>query len=295
MLMLAAAVVVVVRRQDELVGVMRSLAAAPVWAIAVLAILPLLNLGLSSLTFLVLMRRHGRVGVVEMAALIGSAWLLNYFPMRPGLVGRVAYHKAVNQIRVRDSARVVVESVAGSAVATALVVFETVSVQQGGWWNIIAGGVVAIVVGAAIGSVVAPGSSAVGAYCKALVFKVADVVVWMARYMLVFWLVGLPLAPAHAAAIAAVSQAAMLVPLVGNGLGLREWAVGLLASSLPSWYLFGAGVGASVEMADGLAADLLNRGVEVVLAIPVGLAAAGYLARRAGRSEQALGGHGGPH
>ena len=77
----------------------------------------------------------------------------------------------------------------------------------------------------------------------------------------------------------------MSVPLVGNGLGLREWAVALMRSSLPAWY------GAGAASAAGLTADLLNRTAELGVAIPVGLVCAAFVTRRiraAGRVSPAL-------
>jgi hypothetical protein len=57
--------------------------------------------------------------------------------------------------------------------------------------------------------------------------------------------------------------------MFGNGLGVREWVTGLLAPSL-----------AGVATPDALAAELLNRAVEVLLVVPAGLACTPTLARR---------------
>jgi len=70
-------------------------------------------------------------------------------------------------------------------------------------------------------------------------------------------------------ALAIVSQIAMLVPIAGNGLGLREWAIGLTAASLTG-----------LDPQAGLAADLVNRAVEVLVAVPVGLLSARVVSRR---------------
>ena len=57
------------------------------------------------------------------------------------------------------------------------------------------------------------------------VFKFADVLVWTVRYWACFAIIGVELSPTQAAGIAAVTQIVLLIPLAGNGLGLREWAV----------------------------------------------------------------------
>src|SRR4029079_8775600 len=80
---------------------------APPALIALALALPLVNWVLSSLGLWVQMRRHGPVGAVEVALLVGAAWVLNYLPLRPGMIGRIAYHKSVNGIEVVDSVRAV--------------------------------------------------------------------------------------------------------------------------------------------------------------------------------------------
>jgi hypothetical protein len=98
--------------------------------------------------------------------------------------------------------------------------------------------------------------------------------VWTLRYWVVFAIADSPVTMAQAAAVAAVSQVAMSVPLVGNGLGLREWAVGLLRASLPAWY------GVAAASSAGLTADLVNRAAELLVAVPVGLLCAAAVTRR---------------
>jgi hypothetical protein len=107
--------------------------------------------------------------------------------------------------------------------------------------------------------------------------RYADMLIWVARYWVVFRLVGAPVSIAAATAIAAVCQITLNIPIVGNGMGLREWAVGLTASHLPRG-LFGAS--GQMQMSSGLAADLVNRVAELAVALPMGLLCAAYLACR---------------
>src|SRR4029453_11464408 len=86
----------------------------------------ILNVVLSGLLFSLLMSRYGKVGLLEMQALIASATLLNFVPMRPGLFGRIAYHRMYNQIAVTHSATVIVQAVCLSAAIAGYVIIAVV-------------------------------------------------------------------------------------------------------------------------------------------------------------------------
>ena len=118
--LVVAAVVAVARQGAGLTGVVDALRTSPSWLVALLLALPFLNWLCSAASFHVLTNRYGKVGAVEMGAVIGSAWLLNYLPMRPGLVGRVAYHKKVNNIPIGASVQVLALSIglSGATVIT---------------------------------------------------------------------------------------------------------------------------------------------------------------------------------
>ncbi len=64
----------------------------------------------------------------------------------------------------------------------------------------------------------------------------------------------------------------MLVPTGGNGLGVREWAIGLAAPLLTDY---------QIEL--GLTADLVNRAAELVVIVVAGLASITWLGRRGKR------------
>jgi hypothetical protein len=110
-----------------------------------------------------------------------------------------------------------------------------------------------------------------------IALRFIDLLVWAGRYAVVFAIVGHPITVAAAMALAVLCQIAMLVPLVGNGLGLREWAVGAVAGILPEDLVSSSG---TLTTTIGLAADLANRAAELVTAVPVGLLCAHSLARR---------------
>ncbi len=240
-------------------------------------LLPVANWAFTSLLFLTLTRAHGRVGAGEMGALIGAAGLFNYLPMRPGLVGRVAYHRAVNGIPVMASVRVLATTIALSAVGIALLLLASLVAARIDGPDAKLG---ALLMPGVVGAVLAWFAMArgLGAWrlLGGLTLRYLDLLVWVSRYAVIFALVGRPIDPAQAAAIAAVSQIASVVPLAGNGLGLREWAVGWAGAALPSWF---AGGPAAPSTEAGLSADLIHRAAELPAAIVIGLASTVWLAR----------------
>ncbi len=244
-------------------------------------VLPLFNWLFVSAGFWVLTTRYGprerRVGFGEMAALTGSAWLLNYLPFKAGLIGRVAYHRTVNGVGIAESVRVLAISIAAAAVAVFVLIVAAVVVKPS--WSatlticvLLAPGVVGSVVAALLRVRIGEAWRLVAC----LTARYFDVLVWTARYFVVFALIGRPLAVGQAAAVAGCSQATLVIPLTGNALGLREWVVGWAASSLPSW--FGSAVPG--ELATGLAADLVNRLAEIAGSIVVGTLCSAAVARR---------------
>ncbi|MCW5775514.1 MAG: hypothetical protein KIS87_03585 [Phycisphaeraceae bacterium] len=282
-MLLAAAVWAVASQRSAVAASLDAVRAAPAWMVVVVLLLPMGNwlAASASLRALTLRRaRGGHVGRGEMLALVGSAWLLNYLPMRPGMIGRIAYHKRINGIAVRDSVLVLVEANAMTAGAVGLMLAIALALRAapaGASWAWL----VLVLPGAAFAGAWAAGAArgtVWTAWAAAATARYADLMVWLARYACAFALLGRPLTVEGAAVLAAVSQAAFLVPFVGNGLGVREWGIGLVAAS---W----AGADSAREAAAfGLAADLLNRAAEVAVSVPVGIACTAWLGRRLARA-----------
>lgn len=274
LLLLVAAVWALARQGDQLRAAIESAHGASPWLIGAALLLPLANWLLMSLSFWILMRRHGSVGAGEMCCLIGAAWLLNYLPFRPGLLGRVAYHKSVNGIGVAQSVGVTIISIACAGASVALLL--TVAVIGHGRPAPL---LIALTIFPPLVLCIGAAASRRARWWLpvTIAIRYIDLVVWAARYGVVFAIIGHPISPAAMGAIACVCQAAMLVPLVGNGLGLREWAVGVCAGALPEGVVTASG---TLATASGLAADLVNRAAEVITAIPVGLGCALVLSRR---------------
>jgi hypothetical protein len=250
--------------------------------VALAVLLPAANWLLVSMSFWLLTRRYGRVGLPEMAGLVGAAWLLNYIPLRPGFFGRLAYHKRVNHIALKDSAKVLVIAIlqtlaAASLLLLAALVFEPRDAALPWIATIMIPLVLVFFV-----SLMAPhGGTLAGA--SGLV-RVLDMLVWTARYWVAFRLLGQEISPVAALIFAGVSQVALLIPLTGNGLGAREWGIGLAARWMP-----GGVSSLSGAMAVGLAADLVNRAAEIAASMPVGLCCSAYVARRLARAHHAPG------
>jgi len=221
------------------------------------------NLVLSAAFLRVLLIRYGCVGRVEMQAVVAAATLVNYLPLRPGLFARVAYHRAVNDIRARDTAKTVVQAaIISSGIAMSLAI----------------GCSVAMSVDLPLWIVVVPPIPALAAgllradwrpWCLAILIRYVEILVWSVRYHAAFVLLGAPIDPTAALAFACVGAIANLVPFVSNGLGLREWAVGLLAPAL---------AGTTLEI--GVTAELVNRAVEMIVVGAAGLVAMIWLSRR---------------
>lgn len=285
-LLLTAAVWAVAVHRETITEAWDSIQSGSILLIGLVVLLPLANWLLISTSFWILTGRYGRVGGLEMAGLIATAWLLNYLPMRPGMLGRVAYHKAVNKIAVKDSAKVMLLGITFSGISAGGVVLLIAVLSPFDLPGLVWGGLLsvpAVVLG--VLAMAARGGEA-WRLPAAGAIRYLDLLVWTARYAVVFALVGMPVSIQAALAIAVVSQLAMLIPLSGNGLGLREWAVGLTAGVLPVAFLgVATGVDGGAQVV-GLAADLLNRAGELLVAVPVGLLGWGYVYKRVGRGQR---------
>ncbi|MBI1190305.1 MAG: hypothetical protein GC200_06445 [Tepidisphaera sp.] len=247
-----------------------ALLGAPWWAAALLLAGPCVNWLLTSGVFYVLTRPRVQISLGEMTALVGASWLLNFVPFSPGLLGRVEYQRRLHGLSVRTNGRIIVESIAlgWASIGVALPGLLLARGEQDAGATI-ATACVPVLVLAGLAWVAARGGAVGRAMSLAFAMKVIDLLTWTARYVLVFHLAGVEIGWVQGLAVAVVAQTAMLVPLIGNGLGIREWAVGLLSGLLP----------VAATTATGLGADLMNRAGELVAALPVGLLCGVWLAR----------------
>jgi hypothetical protein len=261
-LLVAGAVVAIARNQAILDSLSRAFA-SPRWdALAVLAATVLAQQVLTATVFWMLMRRHGPVGWGEMNALIASSTLANYVPLQAGSIGRLAYHKVVHGIPVKTSLVVIL-------VAMGLVAMSLVALTVAGLWVSRAGASwwwVAVAPLAWVPLLAGPATRVVGA---CLVLRTVELLVIALQSWAAFRLSGWEIAPMTAVGVAVVAAVANLTPFIGNGLGVREWAVGLAAPLLGGY-----------ETDAGLAAQLTGRAVDAVMAIALGGPALAWIASR---------------
>ncbi len=264
LLLLIGACLLILRERETLHAALDALRApnAGLFALLIGAIIG--NFLLSGLMFSVLIRPFGRVGLIEMQAVVAAASLINFLPLRPGLFGRIAYHSVVNKIPVRDATRVMIEGMVMTITAALLM---AVMVGLSRWtgtptWTL---AVIPPFLLAALSAV----DPARRRPLLALLLRYVDLALWAVRYLAAFALLGRDLGLDAAFALATVSVLATMVPFFSNGLGLREWAVGLVAPLITSYQL---------ELA--LTAEIINRAVEVLLVLVLGLTALGWLTWR---------------
>lgn len=267
LVLLAAAIVNVARQHQALTAAREAVTDMPAGALAmnvgVLVITVVLNIVLSGALFSLLMSRYGRVGPMEMQALIATATLLNYVPLRPGLFGRLAYHRAYNSVPLTDSVKTVLQA---AAISTAVAGCLALAVLGAVWWGID----IRLSALAPIPVIVAAGLvwKSHRLWCWAPAIRWLELLVIAARYHAAFALIGSPIDPRGSLAFACISMIAGMVPFLSSGLGVREWAVGLVAPLLTG-----------AQMATGLTADLVNRAVELVVVSICGVAGIVWLMR----------------
>jgi hypothetical protein len=265
LLLLIAAVVTVLRQTDTIAAARLAVRDMPAAQIAmhvtVLLASVALNVVLTGALFSLLISRYGRVGRMEMQALISAATLLNYIPLRPGLFGRLAYHRAYNNIPLTDSVKTVLQAALISAIVSAYVVLASLLAARGfGEIRTLAFAPFPVLL------VTAAFWPAVRIWLLAGAVRLMELLLIAARYHAAFALIGSPIDTATATTLACVSTIASMVPFLSNGLGLREWAVGLLAPLL-----------AACDMTQAMTADLVNRAAELLIVLIAGLAGLGWL------------------
>jgi hypothetical protein len=269
MALVVAAIWVVLGDRPTLEAALSNLRQASPWLMAAAFVLPAANLAVVSVAFWSLTRRYGTVGIGEMSALITGAWLLNHLPMRAGMIGRLTYHKAVNKIPLRASVRVVIEGVVLSvgAILASLALAWMIESNGAFWSPRVCGIMLALPLAcASLVQVLVAGS---WPWTLAFICRYIDALLWAARYAVVFAVVGSPIGYVEAVFLGGITQVVGLLPIAGNGLGVREWTVGVTAGV----------VGAAAETT-GIAADLVNRGAELLVGVPLGLIAVAWVGNR---------------
>lgn len=277
--MVVLAVVFVVRQQDAMQEAWLHIRRPAALPLILLPCAVLTNIALSGVLFRLLLSRFGRVGWMEMQAVIAAATLVNFIPLRPGLPGRLLYHRTVNRIPIMQSGRTVVEAAVisvGVGGYLALAAIGSIRWQVNLWYMAIGPLPVLMLL------VALPGARL---WMLAILVRYVEVIIWAVRYACAFALIGSPIGAEAALAFACVSILATMVPLFSNGLGLREWAIGLVAPLLTAHTL---------EL--GIIAELVNRAVELIIITVAGLCGMAYLAQQSrpndAEQKRATDGHG---
>ncbi len=286
-LLIVAAVVIVIRQRDSMSAAIEGVKNAPLRQLVALLVLPVISVFLTAAAFWQTSRKHGKVGYWEMFALIGSAWVLNLLPLKPGLIGRVGYHARYNAIGVPASIKIVLEASGAGLFGVFLLAYPLLRDRVTSVWiDAVFAPLWIIAICGGLWGLVRP-ANLVASFLTTSMFRMVDAFAWTLRYGIILQLLGLPPDLGTAFLIAAAAQAAMYVPLVGNGLGVREWAVGSVASVVGNE----SGLTKDIftrSMPTGLSIDLLNRAAEMLVLVPLGLGCCGWVARLVARNEAKL-------
>ena len=256
--LLAGAIVVVISHRSELTSTLEAISHPAPLPVIVLLVSMVGSLALTGLLFGILTRRYGDVGWWRMQQLIAASALLNYLPLRAGMFSRIAWHHRVDRIPIINSTKVVFQAMA----VTGAVLLQ-IGIALGLWWwlggSIVAWMLVPVI--SIVLCVMTPNLRLIGLLTG---IRLADYGLAVVRYWAAFSLIGVTLSTEATMLIAALAMAASMIPFFANGLGIREWVVGMtvgVVSDLP----------AGIEL--GIVADVVNRAAELLIVIPLGVAA----------------------
>jgi hypothetical protein len=239
----------------------------------------------------------------EMQPITAASILLNYTPLKIGLIGRIAYLRQYHGIGYLASG--LSHFLLAAALGASLVLLAALTVWRSdldfAWWVGLSlgcaasGGLISIGVKAFaprplaeivqrsfLGGPWLRSSMQVSAWCAV---SCGLVLLGAVRWCVAFRIYGKPVSLREALLISIVHQlAAALGP--ANGLGLREWLVGLVAGS---GFL---GMAAVSGLQVGVAVSIIDRAAEVLVVVPAGLLGIAWLAhrRRAGDPVASVGG-----
>lgn len=251
--LLVAAIVFVAGKEDVISNALNAIARPSLPNLLLLIFCVIANIALTGLMFSVLISRYGKVGLWQMQALIAAATLLNFLPLRPGLLGRLAYHKANNNIPVRHTALTIVQAIGislGIGIYLMLTLVFCTKTNLPLWVGL---------AGPLPFFIVASLTNRFRIWALAGFIRYVEVFVWAARYYAAFALIDYSIHMEEALAFACISMIATLVPFFSNGLGIREWAIGFAAPLLTAY-----------QLEHGLTAELVNRTGEVAVVLIAG-------------------------
>jgi hypothetical protein len=201
-------------------------------------------------------------------------------PLKPGFIGRVAWHRARHGIRPTDTLRTVVEAIVLSAAVAACMLGAVPILRAVGAPTALA--LLAPSLPALGLLAAARRGSGLRTAAAALLVRQCEFALSVGRYAIALSLVGADASLETAIVLACASACATLVPFVSNGLGVREWATALILPALDAG-----------TFAAGVSAEIVLRAAELAVTVPAGLVAGAWLARiaRDGREVTATAAH----
>lgn len=254
LLMLTGAIVLIVKQHDRIAPALQAMSHPSLGTILILILSMLAGLFLTGLQFQLLMARH-RIPAIEMQGLIAASALLNFLPLKAGLLGRIAYHQVSHGVHPMETAKVMILARVSGLVIIALTA-GSLFLQD---WTAGPLWAWAIVPAAVPGWFIMPAATRTAGLVMLL--KYMDLLLMAIRYRCAFHMMDQPIGFEICLALAAIGMLAGAIPFLSGGLGLREWMVGWLATILVM-------LPAALEI--GILADLVNRATELVVLIPVG-------------------------
>jgi hypothetical protein len=230
-----------------------------------------------------------QLDLFTMQGLIAGSALLNYTPVKAGLIGRVAYLKHFHGVGLRAAI------VTHAMVVSIFLVTCTVAFFLTAWrpefgllWGVSIFGSFSVltIVGAPLLGLLIPANVAADprirdsrfaqmiflALCFAM--QILALVATTVRWWLVFLIMDKPMSLADSW-LAALVHMVTVMGGPANGLGFREWVIGFAVQR--GFF----GMQTDLDLGAGVAASLVDRGVEVVVLVPLGLL--GLILLRRGR------------
>ena len=254
LIMLAGAIVLISVQREALSGALQALADPRPGPIAILLGSMLVTILITGWQFQILLARH-RLPTLEMMALISGSALLNFLPLKVGLLGRVTYHQAVHGIHPLETVRAMIFARGAGLLVIGLAavsVFASEGLSSPLWaWLLM--------------PVMVPGwfvmARATRTAAVVVILKYLDLLLMAVRLSCAFTLMEVQMTFATCVGLACIGMLANAIPFLTGGLGLREWLIGWFTSIL---------VAIPTALALGVFADLINRAAELLVLLPVG-------------------------
>ncbi len=261
--LLSAAFFTIWSRWDDLSKAIKSIERPDIGVLLSLIMIMILSQGFVSESFRQLLNRSGianngsePIEKSEMFWLVMMSGMLNWLPMRAGLIGRTVYHSKVNGIPTTKSLRVLFESI------LIIVSMAGVALLMAIMSNLYNVHTLYLVCAPIVMCLPFVAREATRRWSLAITYRYVDILLFATRYWLIFDLMNYDITPKTAILLAGAGSIASLLPLPTGGLGGREWIIGLVSSWVTVF---------PSAIALGLIADLINRLVELIVVIPFGL------------------------